>query len=352
MSAPKNSGYTTGICAAGAVKACAMFLKNGVVPENVLIKNLDGELFDLRVVKNNNLLGIIKNSGAETHDITNGIFIGAEIFLTGNQGGIKFLKGEGVGVATLEGLKIPVGEPAINPIPRMIIKNNLREIFNDGEEILIKIIIPDGEKIALNTFNPRLGILGGLSILGTTGHVKPNDERALLESLSLELNVIKNNFDSDKIYITFGNISQKFLMQLFNIQSQKIIQAENYIGHVLDEAARLNFNEAIIAGMPGKLLKVAAGNFVTHNKICDSRFEVLCCHLALIGASRELIKRVYECNTVNQAVKIIDDANFNSVWDNLAQAALKKCEVRVKNLMRFRIYFLNDDGGVLGCAKS
>ena len=351
MAVNKNSGYTTGICAAGAVKACAIFLKNGVVPENVLIKNLDGEIFKLNVVKNNNLLGIIKNSGDEVNDVTNNLFIGAEIFLTGSKGDIKFLKGEGVGVVTLEGLKIPVGEPAINPIPRMIIKNNLREIFNDDEEILIKIIIPDGEKIALNTFNPRLGVKGGLSILGTTGHVKSNDERALLESMTLELNVIKNNYDGEKIFITFGNISQKFLMQLFKIPSQKIIQAENYIGHVLDESARLNFREAIIAGMPGKLLKVAAGNFVTHNKISDGRFETLCCHLAIMGASSDFVKKIYSCNTVNQAVKIIDGANLNLVWNNLAQAVLRKCEARVNNIMQFQIYFLNENGGIMGCAK-
>ena len=346
-----NYGFSTGICAAGAVKACAVFLRYGYVPECVSVKNLEGQIFNLNVTRRGNMIGIIKDSGDDQkHDITHGIFISAEIKLTGRKGGVKFLAGAGVGTVTLKGLKIPVGEPAINPIPRIIIKNTVREIFFNDEEIIITIKIPDGEKIARDTFNSRLGIIGGLSILGTTGIVKPMNEAALLESLSLEMNVIKN-LGHEKIFIAFGHSSAEFLLNEFNLHEsdRNIIQAENYIGHVIDEAVKLNFTHAVIAGQPGKLLKVAAGNFQTHNKISDGRFEALCCHLGIIGAPSEFIKKIYSCNTTDEAVKIIRDNKFERVWKNLAQAVVNKCNIRVKYKIKFSVYFIDLDGGLLSC---
>ncbi len=338
-----REGFTTGICAAAASKAAAIFMKYSEVPKRVSVFNLEGREFNLEVFRAGRKLaervkngfGVIKDSGDDkNNDVTHGITVISELELTGKKGEIFFKAGEGVGIVTLPGLKIEVGEAAINPVPREIIKNSVREIFPD-EEIFITISVPDGEKIALKTFNPRLGIVGGISILGTSGVVKPWNEEAYLESLKLELNMI-NALSYEELFITFGNQSEKSLRKTLNLQTKNVIQCGNYIGFVLDEASKKNFSKIIITltiENPGKLLKVAAGNFNTHNKISDSRLEVLCTHLALLKADYEVIKKVYESNTTHEAVEIIKKSlsheKYFEFWESISESICKKCSQRI-----------------------
>ena len=339
-------GFTTGTCAAGAAKASAIFLCTGKIPETVIIKNLEGYEFLLNVFKyDENFFGVVKDSGDDKTDVTDGLKILAHVEIINGIGEIFFEAGEGVGIVTLPGLKIPVGEPAINPVPRKMIELALREVIPQ-KSLRVKISIPDGKKIALRTFNPRLGIKNGLSILGTSGFVKPMNEQALLDSLTLELNMIRSlNFN--EIYITFGNTGEKFLRKIFNVTGRNVIQAENYIGHVLDEAARLDFEHAIIAGHAGKLLKVASGSFNTHNKISDGRLEALCTHLALAGASQELITKIFHSNTTNEASAIIKLNGFDFVWDNIAKIISLKCEERVHKKLKVDAVFIDSEGKIL-----
>ena len=348
-----NFGFSTGICAAAASKASAIFLNsNGEkIPEIISVKNLDGDEFILNVFKENDFFGAIKNSGGDLTDITNGLKILAKVeyFHEKNfkENKIFFEAGEGVGIVTLPGLKIPPDEPAINPVPRKIIANAVREIIPE-KTIKITISIPDGEKIAAKTFNPRLGIKGGLSILGTTGFVKPMNEKALLDSLSLELNMIKA-LGFQKIYITFGNTGEKFLRKIFDVSGRNVIQTGNYIGYVLDEISRLKFTHAIICAHAGKLLKVAAGSFNTNNKIADGRFEALCTHLALAGASRDFIEKIFFSNTIDEAAEIIKISDFKHIWDNIAKIISRKCKERIfaENL-KVSAYFLDNNGEISG----
>ena len=320
-------GFSTGICAAAASKASAIFQASGKIPDFVTVKNLENHEFNIRVFSEKGNFYVIKDSGNDRSDVTNGIKIFSHVeILADNDRKIFFSAGEGVGIVTLPGLKIPIGEPAINPIPRKIIENSLREIIPE-KSLRVTISIPDGEKIALKTFNPRLGIKNGLSILGTSGFVKPMNEKALLDSLTLELNMIKS-LGFSEIFITFGNEGEKSLRKLFNLTSRNVIQTGNYIGHVLDEAANLNFTHATIAGHAGKLLKVAAGSFNTHNKISDGRLEALCTHLALAGASRDLISKVFHSNTTLEAIEIVNSNGFNFIWNNIEEVISKKCEER------------------------
>lgn len=344
---PVIFGITTGTCAAGAAKAAAIYELTGKIPDYVIIKNLDGLEFKLKTFRyNNNFFGVQKFSGDDKCDITDGIKILAHVeILRDNNQEIFFTAGEGVGVVTLPGLKIPPGEPAINPVPRKMIELAIREII-PLNSVKIIISIPGGEEIAQKTFNPRLGIKGGLSILGTSGLVKPMNERALMDSLTLELNMIRA-LGFDKIYITFANSGEKAARKIFDIHGKNIIQSGNYIGHVLDESARLNFTHAIICGHPGKLLKVAAGSFNTHNKISDGRLESLCTHLALMGASQEIISRIYHSNTTNEAINIISESGYNKVWHNIAEIIKQKCESRINNKFKVDAYFIDNDGRLL-----
>ena len=342
-----RTGITTGTCAAGAAKACALYLRYGSCPDYVSIKNLEGHEFIVKVFHEDETFYVIKDSGDDVSDITNGIKIFVRLEVLEGHDEIIFAAGEGVGTVTLPGLKVPVNEPAINPVPRRMIELAVREVI-PSQSIRVIISIPNGEELAKKTFNPRLGIIGGLSILGTTGIVKPMNESALLESLSLELNMIRS-LDFTKIYITFAGTGEKFLRQRLGISSRNVIQSGNYIGHVLDEALRLEFNHAVIFGHPGKLLKVAAGNFNTHNRISDGRLESLCTQLAILGASRRIIESVYHSNTTNEAMSIVDSSGYNYVWNVLAEIVSRKCRERTHDNLVIDSYFVDSDGNILGC---
>ncbi|MBR1438361.1 MAG: cobalamin biosynthesis protein CbiD [Synergistaceae bacterium] len=341
-----RTGVTTGTCAAAAAKASALHLISGNSPENVTVKNLEGFEFSLPVFREGNYFGVIKDAGDDKSDVTDGAKILAQVEFSEGEGSISFIAGEGVGTVTLPGLKIPVGQPAINPVPREMIKRSVREVI-PKRSVKITIAVPDGKTLAERTFNPRLGIAGGISILGTTGIVKPMNEKALLDSLTLELGMI-HSLGFSELYIAFAGTGEKFTRKIFGLEGRNVIQCGNYIGHVLDEAANLGFTRSVICGSPGKLLKVSAGSFNTHSRNADGRLEALCTHLALTGAGRELIRRVYESNTTNEAVEIVRAGGFAGVWNNIAEVISQKCAERVNGAMKIDVVFFDGEGVILG----
>ena len=340
-----NTGITTGTCAAGAAKASALNLA-GYSPERVTVRNLEGREFVLDVFREGDYFGVKKYSGDDRTDITNGVKVLARVEVLGGEGGITFCAGEGVGTVTLPGLKVPPGEPAINPVPREMITLAVREVF-PTEALRITVAIPGGRELARKTFNPRLGIAGGLSVLGTTGIVKPMNEQALLDSLTLELSMIRA-MGFYEVYITFAATGEKFTRKLFGLTSRNVIQCANYPGHVLDECARLGFTQAVIAGHPGKLLKVSAGSFCTHSKFSGGGLEALCTQLAILGAGRELVSRVYNANTTREAMEIIRIEGYSLVWNVLAEIVSGKCEERTGGSVKVNAVFFDGEGQVLG----
>ena len=288
----------------------------------------------------------MKDSGDDRSDITDGAKILARVEIIDGENDIVFMAGKGVGVVTLPGLKVPPGEPAINPVPREMIRRSVREVI-PRESIRVIISVPNGEELARKTFNPRLGIIGGISILGTTGVVKPMNEQALIDSLTLELSMI-HSLGHREIFIAFAGTGEKFTRRIFGVHGRNVIQCGNYPGHVLDESAKLGFTHAIICGHPGKLLKVSAGNFITHSRVADGRLESLCAHLALMGAGQSLIHRIYHSNTTNEAINIITAEGFANVWNNIARVISFKCEERVRKAMKISAVFIDSDGNILG----
>ena len=339
-------GVTTGTCAAAAAKASAIFLASGTTPESVIVKNLEGLEFSLDVFREGEYFCAVKDSGGDKSDITDGAKILARVEVIDGENDIVFMAGKGVGVVTLPGLKIPPGEPAINPVPREMISRAVREVI-PRKSLRVTISVPNGEELARKTFNPRLGIIGGISILGTTGIVKPMNEKALLDSLTLELSMI-HSLGHREIFIAFAGTGEKFTRKIFHVEGKNVIQCGNYPGHVLDESAKFGFTHATICGHPGKLLKVSAGNFITHSKVADGRLESLCTHLALMGASQSLIRRIYRSNTTNEAIDIITAERFSDVWNNIARVISAKCEERVNKAMKISTVFFDNDGVILG----
>ena len=293
---------TTGACAAAAAKAAAMRALTGTCPPRVEVEGPTGRRFSLDVLPlPDGGCGVVKDAGDDI-DATDGMTVCAAVALEDGDGPIAFAAGPGVGTVTLPGLKVPPGEPAINPAPRAMIERAVRDAVG-ARAVRVTVSVPGGEAVARRTFNPRLGIEGGISILGTTGVVRPMDESSILESLTLELGILRSLGVRDLV-LTFGNTGELALRKAWGIEGRCVIQTGNYPGHVLDEAARMGFRRGLFCAHPGKLLKVAAGSFNTHNRVADGRLEALCTQAALAGADRAVVRRLYECRTTEKLQRV------------------------------------------------
>lgn len=339
-------GYTTGSCAAAAAKAAVMLFE-GNKKDVVSINTPYGIDVDIDVVysektENYAVCGVIKDGGDDI-DVTSGIKIFAKVerifedtFVTG---------GEGIGIVTKKGLKCDIGQYAINPEPLKMIKKAVKEISNNNYKITI--FAPEGVEIAKKTFNPRLGIEGGISIIGTTGIVTPMSEEAWKESCSYELS-IKKAEGKKNICFVFGNYGQVFSEKYINIKSENIVSISNFVGYMLDTAMNMGFESVLIVGHTGKLIKVAGGIFHTHSKIADGRMEILCTLAALEGANINVIKELYNCTTTDMAEKILFENNLSKVWQKAVEIAQKKATERVFNKMKIGCVIFNNNNEILG----
>lgn len=342
-----REGISTGSCAAAAAKAAAMKLLNGLCPQSVEIVTPQGRTLVIPVIDAPRGCGVIKDAGDDP-DATDGLFITASVELYGAAGEITFAGGEGVGTVTLPGLKIPPGEPAINPVPRAMITEALRSVIG-AQAARVTISVPGGEETAKRTFNPRLGVTGGISILGTTGIVRPMNEESIFESLTLELNT-HAAAGHGTVAIAFGNTGELAMRKAFSIHGRCVVQCGNYVGYVLDEACRMSFKGALLCGHPGKLLKVAAGSFNTHNRTGDGRLEALCTQAAIAGASSELVRELYESVTTENAMRLVEENGLCFLWARLAQIVAKRCTERSFGALPVEAAFIDNDGKMLGAS--
>lgn len=338
-----KEGFTTGACAAAAALASCLTRRAGECPPRVEIVLPDGRSFKPEILPHDDFTcGVIKDAGDDP-DITNGCEVCARVEPGERQGPVTFRAGEGVGVVTGPGLKLPPGEAAVNPGPRVMIERAVRSVFG-SQSAMVTVSIPGGEALARKTFNPRLGIEGGLSILGTTGVVRPMSEDALKETIQLELRVHRTK-GREALALTFGSQGEEALKRAF--PGIPAAQMSNFVGFALDEAARLGFRRLLIAGHPGKLVKVSAGVMQTHNLYADARREAVITALARMGAPWALVESVHGCPTTEAMVDAIRDARYQAVWDRLADAAVTYCEARIRGAMEIDAVFL-DGGEILG----
>ncbi|MCD8018838.1 MAG: cobalt-precorrin-5B (C(1))-methyltransferase CbiD, partial [Clostridiales bacterium] len=251
---------------------------------------------------------------------------------------------EGIGVVTQEGLKLPVGEPAINPVPRQMVCKALREIIGDHGAI-VTVSIPGGRELAKKTFNPRLGIEGGLSILGTTGIVRPMSEEAMKDSLMVELDMYAKQGHRSILFV-LGTTGENALKAQFG-EFRCVLQVSNYIGFMIEEAVERGFTDILIGGFVGKLVKVASGTMNTHSHISDGRIETICTHAALHGASTEVIRKIYACVTTKAAMKIVEEEGLTDIWKDMAQKASDYCKKTAHGMADVGIIFLDGSNAVL-----
>lgn len=333
-----RKGFTTGTCATAAAASAASVLFGGEKVSTILVNLPKGEqvylsVEDIRIGKNE-VIAFVRKDGGDDIDVTHGLLIGAKVSLMEGQE-IEIVGGEGVGLVTKPGLAQPVGTHAINPVPRkMILKHikDIREAFKKSHQgILVEIFVPDGEAVATKTFNPRLGIQGGISILGTTGIVTPMSVEAWQTSISYEIQM-RYEAGFKNLILSPGNYGEHFGKENLNLLEEDIVNMSNFVGYCLDEGERIGFERIIMIGHIGKLVKVASGIFNTHSRVADARIETLVSTAAILGAPHSLIMDLAHSLTTEEACRIIDEAKFQKIYQVLAD----KIKNRALTYLKYR----------------
>ena len=247
---------------------------------------------------------------------------------TDEESNVIITGGEGVGKITKPGLQIPVGEYAINPVPRRMIVKNLSDKIPEGKVAVVTISIPEGKKIAKKTMNPKLGIIGGLSILGTTGIARSMSSEAYKNSIVTQLDVALAS-DIDELVFVPGNIGEKLALKNLDITKEQIVQTGNYVGFMFEEAEKRGISKFTFFGHMGKLIKVAGGIFNTKHAVADGRREIMVAHAALCGADRNAIQKLYDSKTTDDMMSILNDLGISvEVSNSIAQAIRERCKQR------------------------
>ena len=310
-----RTGYTTGSCAAAAAKAATHMLVSGEVVGEVSLVTPAGIRLYLEVediVKENNYVSCaIRKDSGDDPDVTNGILLYARVTFAQDdvvKSKVILEAGEGIGRVTQKGLEQSIGDPAINLVPRRMIREAVEEELQKAgidRGVRVMIWVPDGAEIAKKTFNPKLGIEGGISILGTTGIVEPMSEKALTDTIFVEMKVRREN-GMDYCYVVPGNYGSDFLHDTLGYQEDAAVKCSNYVGEVIDDAVRLQMKGILLVGHIGKFIKLAAGIMNTHSRQADGRMEILAAHAAMAGGSRELIRQLMECITTTAALELLE----------------------------------------------
>ncbi len=344
-----RKGYTTGSCAAAAAKAAVLMLHSNDTLNEVTIDTPAGVRVTLPIAEIHRAADRVRcaviKDGGDDPDVTTGLAIVAEARRKGGPG-IELRVGEGIGTVTLPGLKVKVGEPAINPAPRRMILKEVGEVLTEQEGVEITLSVPGGAEIAAKTYNPKLGVVGGISILGTSGIVNPMSEAAWQETLALELGVLVAQGTRRTIY-TFGNMGESFITEEMGLGKSRCLKIGNFVGYMLDKAAEYRLEELLIVGHLGKLVKVAAGIFQTHSRIADARMEILAAYAALEGASTDITARIYSCATTEAAAAILNENGLTGVYGRIVTNVARRCMEHLHQQVKIGAVLFHEDRTLL-----
>lgn len=347
-------GYTTGTCAAAAAAGAAARLLTGETLPAVRITTPAGVTVEAELLQHAAGEGwaacAVRKDGGDDPDVTDGALIFARVERTDTPG-IIIDGGEGVGRVTLPGLDQPVGEAAINSTPRRMIAEQLESAaakagYTGGLRAVISV--PEGEALAKRTFNPRLGIVGGISILGTSGIVKPMSEAALLDSLYLEMDQ-RRAAGTEDLLLTPGNYGESFSREVLGLNLHRWCMCSNYLGAAIDHAAGAGFRSVLVVGHLGKLIKAAAGCMNTHSKTADARRETLTAHAALAGADRALLRALFDSPTTDAGVELLKQAGLlGPVMASIGEALDGQLKRRAGEGLTIEALFFSNQYGILG----
>ena len=313
-------GFTTGSCAAAAAKAAAYMLLSGRQKNTITIETPKGIPYTAEILEitrgEKAVQCAVRKDGGDDPDITSGALINAEVSLTDHtrtqatDTRIHIDGGIGVGRVTKPGLDQPVGNAAINHVPREMIAKEVLEVCDLMDykgNLQVIISVPEGEAIAKQTFNPRLGLVGGISILGTSGIVEPMSNQALLDTIRVELNQRRAE-GFDYVAVAPGNYGLDFMKKAYGYDLDKSVKCSNFIGATIDMAVECGFTRMLLTGHIGKLIKVAGGIMNTHSKEADCRMELLSAFAIHEGAGADVAAKILDCVATEEAVRLLREA--------------------------------------------
>lgn len=356
-----RSGFTTGSCAAAAAKAACYMLLTGNRKENISIGTPKGLVFDAEILDISRTEASVKcavrKDGGDDPDVTTGALVYAEVRYDPDErtedNKIRILGGEGVGRITRPGLDQPVGEAAINSVPRAMITREVGEVcglYDYAGGLTVTISVPGGEKIAEHTFNPRLGIEGGISIIGTSGVVEPMSEQAILDTIRVELQQKKAEGHS-VAFVSPGNYGLDFMRETYGMDLDRSVKCSNYIGDTIDMVIETGFSGMLLTGHAGKLVKVAGGIMNTHSKMADCRMEITAAAAAREGAGTDLILSILGCVTTEEAFALLNEAGLlERVSSRIMMGILYYLNRRAAGRLHIECIMYNKENGILAAS--
>ena len=348
-------GFTTGSCSAAASGAAAYMLLTGKTKTDITVETPSGRIFKAAILdikrSENSVSCAVRKTAGDDPDITDGALIYSEVSI--RESGFSIDGGKGVGRVTRPGLDQPVGAAAINRVPREMIEKKVSEVcsftgYSGGLKIIISV--PEGERLAEKTFNPKLGIAGGISILGTSGIVEPMSERAFIETIRLELRQ-KRAEGERRAVISPGNYGRKFIKKSYGFDLDRSVKCGNFIGLTVDMAKEEGFAELLLVGHIGKLIKVAGGIMNTHSREADCRMEILASLGLLCGADGGTARSILRCALTDEAVEILDEAGIKQAVMNMAVERICGNLERRTEKMKIECMMFSNKFGELGKSR-
>ena len=353
-------GYTTGTCAALAAAGAARLLLSGEIPSAVSLVTPKGlevtaPLAEAVLLKVGTAARCaVRKDGGDDHDITTGMLVCATVKKS-SLPGVQIDGGEGVGRVTRPGLDQPVGAAAINHVPRRMIEEQVRSVCDElccDEGVEVTISIPGGAEAAAKTFNPMLGITGGLSILGTSGIVEPMSEQAIVDTIAVQQRQAAAS-GAKELILTPGNYGGDFLRDTgLDRAGVPVVKCSNFIGDALDIAVSLGFAQVLFVGHIGKLVKLAGGIMNTHSRYADCRTELICAHAAICGADAALCRSLMACATTDACIALLDAAGLREmVMASLLEAVQRHLERRTAGSCEIGAVTFSNVYGLLGMTE-
>lgn len=371
-------GITTGTCSAAAAQAAAMQLLLGVESHAVTLRTPKGMTVSVPVYllesdSRKASYKVVKDSGDDP-DVTNGTDVCVTVefvkqrvceqkdgsqdrscaFTSESFPYLTLDGGIGIGRVTKEGLEQAVGQAAINRVPRQMIfaaVGDVCEKANVCEPLHITVWMPEGETLAKRTFNPKLGIEGGLSILGTSGILEPMSEQAIVATIETEIRQL-HAVGEEKVLVTPGNYGQAYVSEYLGLDLAKSVKSSNYIGDTIDLAISYGMKDFLLVGNIGKLVKLAAGIFNTHSKVADGRGEIFAVHAAMAGAGADVVQEIYNCINTDRMLDVVEREGLReAVMQSILAAIEKHVAGRIGDAMRFGVIVFSEKYGYLGQTK-
>lgn len=366
-----RTGFTTGSCATAAAKAALtrLFLGDETDIDKIAITTPNGTILEIPIEAvfksgEHSVTAVVIKDAGDDADVTHELEICARVTLNPT-GDINITGGVGVGKVTKPGLQIPVGDYAINPVPLQMIKDNLRPLLDRGVGAEVSIEVPHGEAVALKTFNPRLGVIGGISIIGTSGIVRPMSEEAFKETIYTEMKQ-KKALGITTLVMVPGLHGEKYAIEHIlleetantakdlsglNVKIEQVVHMGNYVGFSLQAAEALGFEKVILVGHIGKFIKLAGGIFNTHSKVADAKTAIMISELALLGAPMTLIETIDAANTTDEMANCLSETAYWRVFQKIAEKAQKRCVQFTLENLALEVILYDMTGRLLGDSR-